>query len=101
MPVVKYTTATIIESNNIGKFFKHIAQYVLVVYKECRYSILPSQIKSYIQHSYYAKYKKAKLIVDKVYSQASLIKYTSKLEVLSQVIKPIYQLLVYKDRLIY
>jgi hypothetical protein len=36
------STATITESSIIGKYFQYLVAYALAVYKECRYSVLPS-----------------------------------------------------------
>jgi len=56
------------ESSVAGEHFRHLVEYALAVCKECRHGVLPRQIKSYVQRSYYAKRKKAKLIADEVSS---------------------------------
>jgi hypothetical protein len=68
MPTVNYTTATIAESSIAGRCFKYLVEYALAVCKECRHSILPSQIKNYMQHTYSIKQKQAKTIAEEVSS---------------------------------
>ena len=67
--------------------------------KECRHGVLPSQVKSHLQQAHTVKRKQAKIIADKISSWTGLIKYASELEVPDQIIKPVYQLPVYVDRL--
>ena len=62
------TAATITKSSIAGKCFKHLVEYALAVCKECKHSVLPSQVKSHVQRAHPAKRKQAKLIADKVSS---------------------------------
>jgi hypothetical protein len=87
------------ESSIAGEHFKHVVEYALAVCKECRHSVLPSQVKSHVQRAHPAKRRQAKAIAEEVSGWAGLIQYASELEVPSQVIKPIRQLPVYKDGL--
>ncbi|KAF2870436.1 hypothetical protein BDV95DRAFT_496593, partial [Massariosphaeria phaeospora] len=48
--------------------FKHLAKYCIAVCKECRHSVLPSYIKSYLQRAHKVKQKQAKEIAKRVRS---------------------------------
>ncbi|KAF2818812.1 hypothetical protein CC86DRAFT_308535, partial [Ophiobolus disseminans] len=48
--------------------FKHLVEYSITICKECRHSVLPSYIKSYLQRAYKVKQKQAKDIVERVCS---------------------------------
>jgi hypothetical protein len=62
--------------------------------------VLPSYIKSYLQQAHKVKQKQAKDIAERVRSWPGLIEYASEIQVPSQVVAPISQLLVYLDRLL-
>jgi hypothetical protein len=87
------------ESSVTDKYFEHLVAYALAVCKECRHGVLPSQIKSHLQRAHRVKGQQAEIVADEVSSWAGLIEYASELEVPSQVIQAIQQLLVYADGL--
>ncbi len=80
-------------------YFKHLVEYALLVCRECRHGVLPSQVKSHLQRAHRVKRKQAEVVADEVSSWARLIEYASELEVPRQAIKPIPQLPVYTDGL--
>jgi uncharacterized C2H2 Zn-finger protein len=82
-----------------GEYFEHLAEYALAVCRKCRHGILPSQVKSHLQHAHRAKRKEAEGVAEEVSSWAGLIQYASELEVPSQIIQPVHPLPVYADGL--
>jgi hypothetical protein len=82
-----------------GNYFEHLAEYALAVCRKCRHGILPSQIISHLQRTHQVKRKQAEVIAEEVSSWVRLIEYASELEVPSQVIQALHQLLVYADGL--
>ena len=61
--------------------------------------MLPSQVKSHLQRAHRVSRKQAESIAEDIASWAGLVEYASELEVPSQVIPAIQQLLVYVDGL--
>jgi hypothetical protein len=49
-------------------YFKHLVEYALLVCRECRHGVLPSQVKSYLQRAYRVKRKQAEVVADEVSS---------------------------------
>jgi hypothetical protein len=82
-----------------NEYFEHAFEHALAVCKKCRYSVLPSHIKSHLQRTHCVSRKKAEWAAEDVGSWAGLIQYASELEVPSQAIKPIHLLPVYADGL--
>jgi hypothetical protein len=41
------------------EYFEHLVEYALAVCKKCQHSVLPSQIKSYLQRTYRVSRKQA------------------------------------------
>jgi hypothetical protein len=80
--------------------FEHLAEYSIAICKECRHGVLPSHIKSHLQHAHKVKQKQAKDIAERVCSWPGLVEYASEIQVPSQVIAPISQLPVYSDGLL-
>jgi hypothetical protein len=80
--------------------FEHLVEYSIAICKECRHGVLPSHIRSHLQHAHKVKQKQAKDIAERVCSWPGLVEYVSKIQVPSQVIAPISQLPVYSDGLL-
>jgi hypothetical protein len=80
--------------------FEHLAPYSIAICKECRHSVLPSHIKSYLQHAHKVKQKRAEDIAESVRSWLGLVEYASEIQVPSQVVAPLSQLPVYLDGLL-
>jgi hypothetical protein len=80
--------------------FEHLAAYSIAVCKECRHGVLPSHIKSHLQHAHKVKQKQAEDIAERVRSWPGLTEYASEIQVPSQVVAPISQLPVYSDGLL-
>ena len=82
-----------------SEFFDHLIEYALVVCKECRHGVLPSQIKSHLRRVHSASCKQAESVADEVSRWGGLIQYASEVEVPSHVTQPIPQLPVWPDGL--
>jgi hypothetical protein len=80
--------------------FEHLAAYSIAVCKECRHGVLPSHIKSHLQHAHKVKQKQAEDIAERVRSWPGLVEYASEIRVPSQVAAPLSQLPVYPDGLL-
>ena len=80
--------------------FEHLAEYSIAICKECRHGVLPSHIKSHLQHAHKVKQKQAEDIAERVRSWPGLIEYASEIQVPSQVVRPISQLPMYSDGLL-
>ncbi|KAF2023099.1 hypothetical protein EK21DRAFT_20390, partial [Setomelanomma holmii] len=80
------------ETNIEFQHFKHLAEYLIAICKECRHGVLPSHIKSHLQRVHKVKHKQAEDIAKRVGSWLGLIEYASELQAPSQVILPISQL---------
>ncbi|KAF2875393.1 hypothetical protein BDV95DRAFT_487173, partial [Massariosphaeria phaeospora] len=48
--------------------FEHLAAYSIAICKECKHSVLPRHIKSYLQRAHKVKQKQAKNIAKRVRS---------------------------------
>ncbi|KAF2871802.1 hypothetical protein BDV95DRAFT_493807, partial [Massariosphaeria phaeospora] len=48
--------------------FEHLAAYSIAICKECKHSVLPSYVKSYLQRMHRVKQKQAKDIAKRVRS---------------------------------
>jgi phage FluMu protein Com len=83
------------------QYFEHLAEYSIAICKECRHGVLPSHIKSHLQRAHKVKYKRPEDIAKRVRSWPGTIEYTNEIQLPSQVIPPISQLLVYSDRLLH
>jgi hypothetical protein len=80
--------------------FEHLAEYSIAICKECRHGVLPSHVKSYLQHTHKVKHKQAEGIAERVCSWPGLIEYASELQAPSQVVAPISPLPVYPNGLL-
>jgi RecQ family ATP-dependent DNA helicase len=76
-----------------------LVEYSLVICKECRHGVLPSQIKGHLQRAHRVAHKQAELAAEEISNWAGLIQYGGELEVPRQVVRPIHQLPVYPDGL--
>jgi hypothetical protein len=80
--------------------FEHLAAYSIAICKECRHGVIPGHIKSHLQHAHKVKQKQAEDIAERVRSWPGLTEYASEVQVPSQVVALISQLLVYSDGLL-
>lgn len=86
--------------NTEQQIFKYLANYQLAVCRECQYTVQLDQIKGHLQKQYKKLLKRAQAISNTVCQQLSLLQYSSKLEILSNSINLIPQLLVYNNSLL-
>jgi hypothetical protein len=63
------------------QYFEHLAEYSIAICKNCRHGVLPSHIKSHLQHAHKVKHKQAEDIAERVRSWPETIEYTSEIQV--------------------
>ncbi|KAF2742081.1 hypothetical protein M011DRAFT_472485 [Sporormia fimetaria CBS 119925] len=77
------------ESSIADDYFDHLVEYGLAICKECRYGILPSQVKSHLQRAHRISRKQADSAAEEVSNWVGLVEYASELLVPEQVAQPI------------
>ena len=83
-----------------NRYFEHLAEYQIVVCRECRYAVWPDQIEGHLQKQHKKSLKSAQAVDNAVRQWPNLPQYPSELEIPSNGIDPIPQLPVYDDGLL-
>ena len=79
------------------QYFERLAEYPVVVCKECRYAVWPIQIEGHLQKLHKQRQKQAKAIANAIQQWANLLQYPTELEPINNGIDAIPQLPVYDD----
>jgi hypothetical protein len=82
------------------QYFEHVVEYSIAACRECQYAVWPDQIEGHLQRQHKVNRKGAEAVGQQIRSWAGLIQYPSELEVPSNILKPVYQLLLYTDGLL-